>query len=269
MPWIPGPLRRIYAAAWIETGDPDLAYAMMQDHPTYDVYFAGNRREDGSFRFSEQDYQRQIEQYDQTLTQLGLNPAYFRKRYADLISGEVSGDEFNARIATMRDRVLAQGPAIREAYMRLYGIRMTDAALIGSALDPDVSRAIIDRQISIAEIGGAAIDAGFRLRDLRPRGTDVEDAIGRLLDFGVTETTARDLFAMAGDQLPMLDTLAKRHFDPDDTFDLAEFLEASAFGDAGQRDRIKRLLDDESALFGQAGFTQQSRIGALTGLEAR
>jgi hypothetical protein len=68
-----------------------------------------------------------------------------------------------------------------------------------------------------------------------------------------------------------LDDLARRHRDPDDTFDLNEFADANVFGDAAQTRRIRRLLRQEASLFSprEVGSVQIQDDFALTGLTPR
>lgn len=163
-PWLPDALVRVYANAWAETGDPDLAWAYVQADPQYDTYFPGNRREDGTLRHTEFEYWSTMEAYADVFRSVGLNPELWRDRFVTLMEGEVSPDELAAeRIEPVFERVLDSSPEIRAYYAETYGLELTDSAILASVLDPELGDKILNKQISIAEIGGEAALRGFDL----------------------------------------------------------------------------------------------------------
>ena len=96
------------------------------------------------------------------------------------------------------------------------------------------------------------------------------DLAERLASQDLTGQQAGQVFAQAANQLPILDTLARRHNDPDDTFDLNEFLEAAVDADPTQTNRLRRLFAQEAALFGRGStFRGDRETGALSGLTQR
>jgi hypothetical protein len=69
-----------------------------------------------------------------------------------------------------------------------------------------------------------------------------------------------------------MNVLAKRHADPDDTFDLNEFVASEIYDDPEQRRRIRRLVSQERSLFANIGAQTQfsrTRVGGITGLTER
>jgi hypothetical protein len=126
-----------------------------------------------------------------------------------------------------------------------------------------VAEGIIGRTIAISQIGAAASEHGFGIGLL---------AAEALVNRDVDIFTARRFFGEAEAMVPVLGTLAARHNDPDDDFDLGEFTQAEIMNDPEQRRRIRRLLAQERSSFvqgsGQAGAILQSDTG-LTGLASR
>jgi hypothetical protein len=260
-PWLPPELVKVFADAWAETGDQEQALARMRADPLYDQFFPGNRRDDGSLRMSEAEWFSTREAYRRLFIEFGLNPDLFEGRFQELMEGEVSPTELAGRLGGAYERIITNIPQVKEFYARMFGLEMTDAAIFASFLDPDISAAILDRSISIAQVGGEGLARGF----------DVTDAFaGRLADAGVDQLAARQLFTDAEGRVPTLNELARRFSDPDSDFDIEEFADVSIFGDATQRRRIRRLFASESSLFSdQFGAVATSDEFAVTGITAR
>ena len=257
-PWLPAELVKVFADAWAETGDERLALARMRQDPAYDKYFPGNRRSDGSIRMDESTYKSTIDAYNRLLGEFGLNPNVFKNRLVQWIEGDVSPMEVAERLGSAYERIVTNIPQVREFYARNYGIDMTNQAIFASFLDPDLSDAILNRRISVAQVGGEGLARGF----------DVNLSFAeRLASAGVGQSEARQFFGEAALRLPTLDELARRHRDVDQTFDLSEFAEASIFGDPEQMRRIRRLFRAESALFSeQTGTVAIDDALRVTGL---
>ena len=162
---------------------------------------------------------------------------------------------------TIAERVLRSAPEIKAEYARLYGLQLTDEALIASALSPKVSEAILNRQIGVAEVAGAASTSGFALTRAMAQ---------RLQQFGLDWTTGRDVFGQAAEELPLLRTLQRRHDDPNDDFDLNTFLQAAVFNDPNERRTIRNLIAAEEGMFtDELGTIEISEEGALSGYQPR
>ena len=177
------------------------------------------------------------------------------------MEGSVSPSELAGRLGGAYEQIITNIPQVREYYANTFGLDLTDQAIFASFLDPDISDAILNRRLSVAQVGGEALARGF----------DIGDAFaGRLAAAGVDQGAARQFFADAEGRLPTLDELARRFADPDPTFDLDELAEASIFGGADQGRRIRQLLAREQSLFSsQTGTVSTSDQFTLTGLTAR
>lgn len=259
-PGLPDELAQLLLDLWIESGDFLLALEQMRSDPRYDEFFPGNRRADGSLRHDEATYLAVVESFDRTLLSAGVNPALFRQHYEAMIAGGTSPLEFDDRVETLKQRVLVRSQELRESYAALEGIELSDEALIASVLDPNLNRALVERRITTAEVGAEA--------SLRGLAVDVAD-VRRIVDFDITPARAAQIFAQAQDAVPLIDTLARRHLDPDDTFDMSEFLRAFAFDDPLQRRRIDRLLRAEAAAFTAQGGVIARTDEQIVGLQTR
>jgi len=174
---------------------------------------------------------------------------------AAMIGGR-SPAEFEAAASEVYDRVISASDAIKQVYSDNFGIDMTTEAIIASVLSPALGDKIISTEISMAEIGGAAVESGFSLTQQRQE---------EIAERGITLDQARDIYSQAQSSVPILDILAARHDDPDDDFDLFEFEQSEIFNDPFQNRRIRRLIGQERSSFG-AGPSARSTRGGLTGL---
>ena len=260
------PLAEVWYDAYIESvGDVNLALAAVQRHADYDKYFAGNRREDGSIRWEEGVYRSIRESYALTISSYGMQSSLFEDKFAEMIATDVSAEEFSARMDNLYTRVVDSIPSIAEWYAQNHGIEMTAAAILASFMDRTVSDSILNKEITMAEIGGEAATRGFQV---------VTDMADMLFEAGVDDRSqAGQLFASAEAALPVLNVLAARHADPDDDFDLNEFVEAEVLRDPVQQRRIRRLLAQERSDFamgsGQGSAFSLDQSGRRSGLEAR
>ena len=268
--WMPPELIQAWYGEYLDLGGADVpgsaagaAQIIRQDtkyRGVYDSYFPGSRRDDGSLRLTEAQYSARISSYEDALLGVDVNPDVFADKFGGLISGDVSEGEFTRRVESMYERVIEAAPGIRDFYAENYGIDMTDSGIVASFLDPDVGQAVLDRTIAVSEIGGEASSRGFKI------GVDYAES---LVKAGVSQDQAQDLFGTAAMDIPTLDALARRHADPDDTFDLNEFTQASIFDDPTQRRRVRRLIATERATFSGTGYQEDRQTGGITGLAQR
>lgn len=255
--WMPAELVEAFVEGYVETGSFELAREAVRGHDAYDIYFPGNRRDDGSLRYSEEQYLGIVEGFEDALLGININPEHFTTQFGELVAGLVSPNEFRGRVDELYTRVIGTVEPIREFYALNYGIGLTDSAIVASIIDPDIGDAIISERIAISEIGGEA-----RLHEF---GINL-DLATQLYQRGLSRRQAGDIFTQAAAELPILDVLAARHEDPDDDFDLNDFLKASVFGDPEERRRIRRLLASERSMFATPARFRTEGAGAITGL---
>lgn len=259
MPWLPSNLVDLIVGFWsgLEAdGDWDIALAQLRQTPEYDQAFPGIKRPDKTLIMSEMEYLSQMDGYRTLLLDFNINPDFFEDQFVGLLQGDVSVTELGQRLTSVYDRLVTNIGAVQEYYANTYGLEMTPSALLAAAIDPSVGDAILNQQISIAQIGGEAASAGFSI------GADYATF---LANAGLTQTEARGAFGIAANAVPTLDTLARRFNDPDNDVDLEEFIASQQFSDPAQARRFRRLIAQESSSFSGSGSV--SRQGAaLSGL---
>lgn len=265
--WLPDALFEEWKRLYIDAGGTASPYSatvateQIRQSPMYDTFFPGLRREDGSLRMTESQYYNRIDSYMNIIEGVDVNPDLFAKQFEMLIEGDVSPDEFASRVNNLYERVALAGDAIRDWYTTEFGIDMTNSALIGSLMDPDLGASILNRQITMAEIGGEASERNFSLSS---------QFVTMLAEQGMERGEADRLFGSAEKMLPMLNAIAARNANPDDDFDIQEFVSAAGFGgDSAENARtIDILLAQEDASFtgGAQIEYKKSQTGGVAGL---
>ena len=234
----------------------------MRQSSEYDTFFAGNRREDGSFRLSEPEYLATMEGYRQRVRSYGLPVDMFEDRYVDLIKGGTSAEEFEGRLDQVYVGIASQGEAIRSFYAQQYGAGgLSDAAIFASAVaGAGVSPMVMEKRIRSAQIGGEAATAGF---------SRTAGEVERLAEFGLDREGARRLYGEAAKQMPTLRELMDRFNDPDDELTLEEFEDAVVLNDPQQLAQISRLYAQSASSFSPRALYGLGREGQVSGFRAR
>jgi len=261
--WLPSDLIDMYVNEWVKSGQSELAWAVVRTSKPYDQYFPSIRREDGSLRMSEQDYMSHKDAFQRELRQWGLNPEIFDGRHAELVAGEVSVQEFRQRIDAKATGVLQNLPEIRQRFGEFYGISdLSDEALIASALDPNIGRAVLQGRITAAQISGEAQRFGFdRGREASERLTQA----GGLDD----QMRARDFYAGAARAVPRMERFSERYESGHPEFRIEQYEEAGLFGTTELQRRMRRLHASEMSMFAQGPSVATDQGGAMTGLQRR
>jgi hypothetical protein len=248
------------ATAWAANADAgmEVALATLRSDPRYQVWFPGNRAPDGSVHLLEGSYWQTRRQHGDVIRQLGIDPAVFGDQdYIGLIEGDVDVSEFEDRVRSVSNGILARADGLRDYYAREFGATgISDAAILESAFTRNADA--IRRSVGQATVGFEGELRGFDI------GLQLASS---LFDAGITtQGRAQELFGQATSQVPLFGRLAERHFDPDDDFDLGEYIEAAVFQDEAQLARLNRLLTQERAQF-SAFRPLRGRRGEVTGLE--
>lgn len=259
-PGIPQPVIDMLLERYVDHGDMELAWAEVRVDTGYESYFPGIKRDDGSLRMTEMEYMSYKEFVSQTIRAIGINPELFTNSFVQLIEGDVSPAEFDSRVSAAYRQVIEVAPELSSWYAENYGIAMTPEALLASYLDPNVGTDILEGRYTTAEIAAQGEMRGFDISF---------DLADRLREFGVSRSMAAEAFGEATEIVPIVNTLAKRHFDPDDDFDINEFSAATLMNDPFQMQRIRRLFQRESALYRTRNVLAGSSGGLVTGLTAR
>ena len=260
-PWMTPALIDVYETSWAAFEDTELARQEVRQTTEYGELFPGNYDSvSGNVRMDEGDYFASKAAFDATLISVGVNPEFFEDDWERALEGEVSPNEMTSRVESIYERILDQAPGIKAYYAETAGILMSDAAIVATALNPKLLDGILNRDITMAEIGGEAAMRGFNIPQAMAR---------ELFQAQLGRSEARSLFGEAAEDVPALDILARRHADPKDTFDLEDFTKAGIYDDPVQRRRMRRLVAQEKSLFGNVTGAIQiktSRFGGRTGL---
>jgi hypothetical protein len=266
-PWLPEDLIRAYAGGLAESnGNPDMGLGRMRQHQTYDLFFKGNRRADGTFRHSEAEYIAVKDGYRQNLAARGINPDVFSGREHEWIEGDVSVQEHEDRIRGFDEQLRRWGPEgtngyhAYQAYARMFGTELTEEAVLVSIMDPKIGTEVIKGRIPLAQIGGAAASFGYQrsLADAR-----------RLQGWGLGADQALEVYGAASQRLTGMSAMAQRAYDPRGGVDIGAFEEGFVGRNATQQQRFSRNLQAEQASFGRRGVAAADQDGRLTGLRQR
>ena len=257
--WLPPDALDAFIEAYTEYGAL-AAWDAVRNDPRYETWFPGNLGPDGRPRYSEDVYAATRAGYEDVLRSMGFqNTDIFYDQITNLIAGEVSPSEFADRAFDVYDRVVSSSEGVRRYYAENFGLGLTTQALLAGALDPTLGDRILRGEVTEAQIGGSAYDYGFNLNP---------EFVSQLADRGLEYGAAQNLFGQASNLVPILDVLAKRHNDPDDDFDIYEFLDSEFFSDPAQNLRMRRLMAAERSAFANTGsFATEG--SALTGLTAQ
>lgn len=259
-PWLPPEVIEAYTQAW--NGGAVNPWAIIRTDARYDQWFPGNKVDDGSVRYREFEYAGIRAEYEDAFRSVDLDPtkANFQDAITNMIQGERTPREFATGLHDVFSRIVSASDGIRQYYADLLGITdLSTASLIAAYLDPANADEILTGQIDVALIGGSALERGFNI---------LPDLARQLEGEGLVRSTASDLFGRAAGLVPILDILAKRHNDPDDDFDINEFLAADFFKDPAQNLRMRRALARERASFSGGSSLRTSQSGAGVGLLA-
>jgi hypothetical protein len=257
LPSLIAPLRSLFESG-ISEGD-SLRLALSQT-PEYQTRFSANAKRIGAglSALSPAEYIQLEDQYQNVMRNYGLPATYYAKDatgkqigFDELLGGDVSATELEERLITAQDRVLKSNPEVLQALKTFYpGIG--NGEILAYSLDPKNALKDIQRKVTAAEIGGAALAQG-----LATSATGAEELAG----FGVTKDEAQKGFINVAQMAPRGGLLSE-------IYNEAPYNQATAtaevFGTAGAAEaaqkRRKLTALEEATFSGQSGLGQ----GALS-----
>lgn len=169
----------------------------LRESDAYKKRFAANaaRVAKGLRALSEAEYIGLEDQYQNVMRRYGLPESYYAKGemgvqpgFEKFIGGDVSAAELEDRIQTAQNRVINAAPEVSQALKQFYP-DITNGDILAYALDPQNALANINRKVTAAEIGGAALGAGLA--------TDLARA-EQLQKYGVTGAAAQQGYQTIG-----------------------------------------------------------------------
>jgi hypothetical protein len=135
----------------------------------------------GEYLSNEQAYEKVFKAYD-------VKNLSDRTSYARLIAGEVSPEEAGDRVNLGYTRVLGDKDTL-ESFKKYYP-QLTTGDIIGAMLDPENQLPALQKKVTAAEIGGAAVSRAFAISE--------EEAMNLGSAYGVDKAEAQKGFSDIG-----------------------------------------------------------------------
>jgi hypothetical protein len=141
----------------------------LRESEPYKKRFAANaqRITKGLRALDEADYLALEDQYQNVMRQYGLPESYYTKDatgkqpgFEQLIANDISNLELGDRLMVAQDRVLKSNPEVMAALKAFYP-DINNGDILAYTLDPKNAIKEIQRKVTTAEIGGAAIQSGL------------------------------------------------------------------------------------------------------------
>ena len=219
----------------------------LRSSPAYQTRFAANtqRVAKGLRALNEADYLALEDQYQEVMRQSGLPESYYAKDptgkqvgFEQLIANDISNIELSDSLMAAQDRVLKANPEVMSALKQFYP-DITNGDILAYTLDPKNAIKDIQRKVTTAEIGGAAIQSGLGYKGDTPE--SIRARAEELQRYGVTKETAQQGFGTIASGLERGRQLSQIYNQPDYTQAVAE-AEVFALPDAEKARRQRRKL---------------------------
>jgi hypothetical protein len=179
----------------------------LRETPAYQKRFAANaeRIKKGLTAIDESTYLGLEDSYQTIMRNYGLPESYWtrgelgvQEGFTKLIANNVNSVDLENRIMTAQDRVLKANPEVLNTLKQFYpGI--TNGDILAYSLDPANAIKDIQRKVTNAEIGGAAVAAGLNL-GTTPEQIAASQARAEMLQgYGVTKAAATSGFQTVAD----------------------------------------------------------------------
>jgi len=229
----------------------------LRESKPYQQRFAGNaqRVAKGLAAIDESTYLQLEDQYQNIMRNYGLPDTYWKPgdlgtqdSFTSLIANDVSATELEGRITSAQKRVINANPEVAYALKAFYP-DITNGDILAYALDPKNALDAINRKVTAAEIGGAALSQGLT--------TSLGGAEG-LAAYGITKDQAQQGYQTVAGVLPRGSQLADIYGQQPYTQQTAEAEVFQTQGGAEAKKRREKLVSLEQASFGGS-----SGVGAL------
>ena len=235
-------------------GTPSAEFALrLRDTQEYKDRFKANeiRISKGLAALSPAEYVALEDQYQNVMRNYDLPETYYTKDttgrqvgFEQLLANDVSAKELEERVLTAKDRVLNANPEVSKALKQFYpGI--TNGDILAYALDPKNALNEIQRKVTAAEIGGAAIAQGLNAGMSRAE---------ELAGYGITKAQAQQGYETVAGIAPRGGQLAAIYKESPYTQQTAETEVFNLGGSAEAKKKREKLASLETAAFsGQSG----------------
>jgi len=228
----------------------------LRETPAYQKRFSANneRIKKGLAAIDEAAYLKLEDQYQNVMRNYGLPESYWtrgelgvQEGFTKLIANDVSNVELENRIMTAQDRVLKANPEIAYALKNFYP-DIKNGDILAYSLDPANAIKDIQRKVTAAEIGGAALTQEGLITNLA--------RAEELQKYGVNKETATAGYSAIGAGLQRGSELASIYGQDPYTQATAESEIFKLSGQQEARKQRQKVTGLEKATFGgQTGIT--------------
>ena len=228
----------------------------LRETPAYQQRFGANKQRIGKglAALSEAAYIKMEDQYQEVMRQYGLPASYYakdsmgtQKGFEELLANDVSNTELEDRLLVAQDRVLKSNPEVLKALKDFYP-DIKNGDILAYTLDPKNAIKDIQRKVTAAEIGGAALQQGGLTTSLA--------RAEELQKYGVDKASATAGYSTIGDGLQRGSELAAIYKESPYTQATAESEVFKLSGQQEARKQRQKITGLEKATFGgQSGLT--------------
>jgi hypothetical protein len=228
----------------------------------YMTRFSANdaRIKAGLRALSPAEYLAKEEKYQDVMRRYGLPASYYKpglygkqEGFDALLSNDVSSLELEDRISTAQQRVINANPEVAAALKKFYP-DITDGDILAYSLDPKNAIKDIQRKVTAAEIGGAALSQTDAMG--KPILTTSLARAEELQRYGVDKAAATQGYSAIGAGLQRGSELASIYQQDPYTQATAESEVFKLSGAQEARKQRQRVTGLEKAAFGgQSGLT--------------
>lgn len=226
----------------------------LRESEPYKKRFAGNAKRiaNGLTAIDEATYLATEDKYQALMRNYGLPQSYWSKDtmgtqegFTNLIANDVSSMELEGRLQAAQTRVLNANPEVAYALKAFYP-DINNGDILAYALDPQNALDKINRKVTAAEIGGAALSQGLM--------TSAAGAEG-LAAYGISKEQAQQGYQSVAGVLPRGGQLASIYGEDPYTQATAEAEVFGTIGAAEARKQREKLIGLEKGAFsGSAGM---------------
>ena len=227
----------------------------LRETPAYQLRFGANKQRIGKglAALSEAEYIQMEDKYQEVMRQYGLPASYYekdsmgtQKGFQDLPANDVSNIELEDRLIVAQDRVLKSNPEVLKALKDFYP-DIKDGDILAYTLDPKNAIKEIQRKVTAAEIGGAALQSNLKTNLARAE---------ELQKYGVDKSAATEGYSTIGAGLQRGSELASIYGESPYSQATAESEVFKLTGAQEARKQRQKVTGLEKATFGgQTGLT--------------
>jgi hypothetical protein len=211
--------------------------------------FAGNAKlkAAGLPTMSDSDYLKAEDEYKKIFTAYGATSLANRDYYATLIGNRMDALDVTDRMNNAYARIQA-APEIKKAFQTFYSA-VTDGDILAAVLDPATQVPILQKKVTAAEIGGAALKQGLQ--------TSLATAT-ELAGLGVTQATAQAGYSTIAQALPGYEKLLEMRTGGD-----VAKSDAQALLEESKLKKSAKAIQQEQQVIGEEAARFQGSAGRL------